>query len=84
MGPRSGISAASKLRSGREWLRSRGPVTLAAALLLEVSSATAQNGTGAAGLLRAALLVVLLLGVLIAAASLSLITSAAQIGRAHV
>lgn len=78
MGSRSGISASSKLRFGREWLRSRGPVALAAALLLEVSSATAQNGTGAVGLLRAALLVVLLLGVLIAAAVDALLTSAAR------
>jgi hypothetical protein len=78
VGPRSRVSAASELRSGREWLRSRGPVTVAAALLLEISSATRQNGTGAAGLLRAALLALLLLGVLIAATALSLVTSAAH------
>lgn len=74
---RSRVNVPDSLRSGREWLRSRGPVALAAALLLQVSAATAVNGTGAAGLLRAALLVVLLLGVLIAAAIDSVVTSAA-------
>ncbi|MGH2379136.1 MAG: hypothetical protein ACRDGT_11755, partial [Candidatus Limnocylindria bacterium] len=77
MGPRLAVHVA-RLRSGRSWLRTRGPVTLAAALLLEVSSATPSGGARMRGLLRAGLLTLLLLGVLIAAAADGAVTALAR------
>ena len=67
MGPRS-KAFLSRVRDGHAWLRDRGPVTLAAALLLEISAGTPATGPDARRLLRAAGVLLVLFIVVIGAA----------------